>query len=139
MRRTLTVAAVTIALSAAAFGQSDSQKPGKTEKELIAMSRAYVDADIGKDIVVVTDGLTLTPTGPMNVAEVKGRWDSVGLEAPVVRIRGDKAVVTGRVSFKGHFPDGRAINQVSGVRIRYVREKGSWKYVSLCLGACGPE
>ena len=139
MRRILTIALITIAMSAAAFGQSSGQRstPSKSEKELIAMSRAYVDTAIGKEIVVVTDGVMLTPSGVMSVAEVKGRWDSVELEAPAVRIGGAEAVVTGRVVFKGRSPNGQMVTDTSVVRIRYIREKGGWKYVDGCLGVCG--
>src|SRR5919197_6275914 len=73
MYRTITIAALAFALSATASGQSKGRRPtpSKSEKELIAMSRTFVDTEIGKDIVVVTDGVTLTPSGLMGVAEVK--------------------------------------------------------------------
>lgn len=139
MYRTLTIAALALAFSAAAFGQSRNQPPasGKSEKVLIELSRAFVDSEVGKDMLVATDGVTLTPTGLMGVAEVKGRWDSVELKAPVVRIGSDEAVVTGRVLFKGRLPEGRALEQESGIRIKYVRWKGGWKFVNGCLGSCG--
>lgn len=139
MRRTLTIIAITVALSAAAFGQSSNPRstPRKSEKELIAISRANVDAAIAKEMVVATDGVTLTPSGPMGVAKVKGRWDSVELEGPVVRIDGDDAVVVGRIVFKGRSSDGHAITDTGNVRIRYTRQKGGWKFINLCLGVCG--
>jgi hypothetical protein len=139
MRRALTSAAVAVALSAAAFGQSGVRRPGpgRAEHELIAMSRAFVDEAIVKEVVLVTGGMTLTPTGLMGVAEVKGRWDSVELEAPAVRLRGDKALVSGRVVFRGHSPDGRALTETSPVRISFVREGRGWKYAEGCLGECG--
>ena len=141
MRITLMVTAVTVALSAAALGQPSSRRftPSKSERELIAMSRAYVDTAIAKEIVIMTDAMTVTPSGLMGVAKVKGRWDAVELKTPVVRIGDDEAVVTGRVVFKGRSPEGEAVTNTSGVRIRYVREKRGWKYVDLCLGACGSE
>ena len=141
MYRSLTIAALVVALSAAASGQSKGQRlvPGKAEQELIAMSHTYVETGLGKDMVVATDEVTRTPSGLMGVAEVKGRWDSVELEMPVVRVGGGEAVVTGRVRFKGRSLEERVIDQASGVKIRYVREKGGWKFVSLCLGTCGVE
>src|SRR5215216_6656287 len=87
MYRILLTVAVAVGLSAAALGQSKGRvsEPGKSQKVLIEMTRAYVDTEIGKDILVMTDRETHTPSGLMGVAEVKGRWDSVELEAPVVR------------------------------------------------------
>jgi hypothetical protein len=139
MNRTLLSVAVVVSLSAAAFGQSKGRvpAPGKSGKILIEMTRAYVDAEIGKDILVLTERETLTPSGVMGVAEVKGRWDSVELETPVVRFEGDEAFVNGRVVFKGRSPEGRSTKTESGLRIRFVREKGGWKIVSGCLGVCG--
>lgn len=137
MYRVLTIAAL-VALSAAAFGQARGQRPvpGSAEKELIAMSRTFVETGIGNEIVVATGDETITPSGLMGVAEVKGRWDSVVLESPVVRFEDGEATVTGRVRFKGRSPEGRALNQASEVKIRYVREQGGWKVVNLCLGTC---
>jgi hypothetical protein len=141
MHRILSTVAVAVSLSAAAFGQSKGRvpAPGNSENVLIVLSRASVDTEIGKDMVVVTDGETLTPTGLMGVAEVKGRWDSVELASPVVRIEGDEAFVTGRVVFKGRPTGGRATKVETPLRIRYVRENGDWKLVDGCLGVCGSE
>jgi hypothetical protein len=95
------------------------------------MSRQYVATETG-GLVTADDGVTMTPSGPMKALEIKGRV-SGELEFPVVRVTGDEAVVTGRVVFKGHSPDGRVINQASGVRIRYVKENGHWSYAGLCI------
>lgn len=139
MYKSLLTVAVAVSLSAAAFGQTKGRvaAPVKTEKVLIELSRTYVDTEIGKDILVLKDGEMLTPQGLLGVAEVKGRWDSVELEAPVVRIEGDEAVVNGRVVFKGRSTEGRAIKSESGIRIRFVRGKDGWKLADGCLGVCG--
>lgn len=137
MRRILTLAAVAFVFAVAAYGQSGSRQArlSKEEKELIALSRQHVESDTGL-LVVADDGLSLTPSGPMKAVEVKGEVAGE-LVSPAVSIKGDEALVNGRVSFKGRSPEGRAINEESGVRIKYVREKGGWKFVSMCIGACG--
>jgi hypothetical protein len=138
MRRTFMVAAIAGALSAAAFGQSDSRPPlSQTEKKLIAMSRQLVGAET-EGLAVAAGGVIVTPSGAMEALEVKGHVPGA-LESPVVRITGAEAVVTGRVVFRGRSPEGQAINASSAVRIRYVREDGRWKFVYLCLGTCGSE
>lgn len=139
MYQTLLTVVVVVGLSAAALGQSKGRTsaPVKSGKVLIEMTRAYVDAGIGKDMLVVTERETLTPSGLMGVAEVKGHWESVELEAPVVSFEGDEAFVNGRVVFKGRSPEGRATKIESGLRVRFVREKGGWKIVGGCLGVCG--
>jgi hypothetical protein len=131
---------ITLVLSAVAFGQAISQtSPSKSEKQLVAMSRALAKSGIVKNCVVATDGVTQTPSGLMAVAEVKECWDSFDLETPVVRIEGDNAVVTGRIVFSGFSQRGRPITDTSDVKIRYAREKSSWKFINLCWGACGSD
>jgi hypothetical protein len=139
LRKLALSAVVTVALNVAVSGQSDGRRhrPGQAEGELIAMSRQLVATETGA-LMVADDGARLTPSGPLSALEVKGQV-SGKLEAPVVSITGDEAVVTGRVVFKGASPDGQAINQSSGVRIRYLRESGRWKFVGLCLGTCDQE
>lgn len=141
MPRIFLIAALTIVTPVAAFAQENSKRITltKAELELIALAREFVDTSIGKEIIVVRDGVTLIPSGLMRVAEVKGRWESVELEEIDAHIEGDKAVVTGRVKFNGHSPNGRPIAASSGVRIWYVRREGHWKYVTGCLGGCGTQ
>ena len=141
MQRILVIASVTVALAAAAFSQTNSRQGtlDKSKQELIALSRVFVDTSIGKEMVVVTSGVTLTPSGPMGRAEVKGKWESVDLKDIEARIDGDEAVVTGRVMFRGRSPEGKVINKSSSVKIIYVRKKGGWKFVNGCLGVCGAE
>jgi|ERR1051325_4376853 hypothetical protein len=140
MQRILRIAMAPLALSVAVFGQPSSRhaRLSKSEKELIAISRKYVDTAIAKEVVIETGNLRSTPLGLMGAAEVKGRWDSVALVEPVVRIDGKQATVAARVVWHGH-PDGiQTMNQSSDVRISFVREKAEWKPVNLCLGACSP-
>jgi hypothetical protein len=139
MQRILVVAVLAVALSAVAFSQTNSRRItlSKSELELIALSREFVDTSIGKEMIVLTDGVTLTPSGPMGTAEVKGKWESVELEDLDALVDGERAVVTGRVMFKGHSPEGKAIDASSRVKIVYARREGRWEFSSGCLGDCG--
>jgi hypothetical protein len=141
VQRILVIPFVTVALATAALSQTNSPRgtPDKSKQELIALSREFVDTSIGKEIVVVDSGVTLTPSGPAGRAEVKGEWESVDLEDVEASIYGDEAVVTGRVVFRGRSPEGKVINNSSSVRIVYVRKKGGWKFVNGCLGICRAE
>jgi len=71
MHRVLVIAVLAVAFSPAAFSQTNSHQItlSKSELELIA-----------KEIFVVTDGVALTPAGPMGIAAAKGKWESVELE-----------------------------------------------------------
>lgn len=139
MQRILVVAVLAVVLSAIAFSQTNSRRItlSKSELELIELSRQFVDTSIGKDMIMVTDGVTLTPFGPMGTAAVKGKWESVDLEDLDALVDGERAVVTGRVMFKGHSPEGKAIDASSRVTIVYARRKGRWEFRSGCLGDCG--
>jgi len=139
MQRILVVAVLAVALSAVAFGQTNSRQitPSKSELELVALSREFVETSIGKEIMVRTDRVMLTPTGLMGAAEAKGKWESVNLEDFDALVDGDRAVVKGRVMFKGHSPEGKAIDASSSVTIVYARRAGRWVFSSGCLGDCG--
>lgn len=141
MQRMLLVAAVALALSAVAFGQTGGRRVtlSKSELELVALSREFVDTSVGKGIVVSTDRVVMTPTGPMGVAEERGKWESVELDDLDAAIDGERAVVTGRVVFKGRSPEGKAIDTSSKVRIVYAMREGRWEFKSGCLGVCGGE
>jgi hypothetical protein len=137
----LVVAVLAVALSPVAFSQTNRRQitPSKSELELVALSREFVDTSIGKKIMVVSDGLVLTPTGLMGTAEAKGKWESVNLEDFDALVDGDRAVVKGRVMFKGHSPEGKAIDASSSVTIVYARREGRWVFSSGCLGDYGGE
>jgi len=139
MQRILVVAVLAVALWDVAFSQTNTRriKPNKAEVELVALSREFVDTSIGKEMMVVTDGVKLTPTGPMGIAEAKGNWESVNLEDIDVRVDGDKAIVKGRLMFKGHSPEGKASDASSSVTIVYARRAGRWVLSSGCMGECG--
>src|SRR6185436_4828639 len=109
MHRILLIAVLAVAFSPVAFSQTNSRQItlSKSELELIALSREFLDTSIGKEIFVVTDGVALTPSGPMGMAVAQGKWESVELEDLNALVDQERAVVTGRIRFKGHSPEGK--------------------------------
>ena len=141
MTRILMAAAFTVAMSAFALSQTPNKGAvlGRTEAELIALSRKAVDDCAGKEIVVVEDAALKNPFGVMAHATVKGKFEAVELADAETRVEGDLAVVTGRVVFKGGLPEWQTKESSSGVTIRFSRRKGQWEFVSLCMGKCAAE
>ena len=131
----LLVSAILLALTVPALAQSHGRlsKPENTSEKLIAMSRQYVAHQTAA--VVATDaGLQSTPSGPMDALVVEARGAGQ-LESPVVSIKDDEAVVTGRVVFQGLPRSPR--NHQTPVTIWFIKDNGRWKCVNLCLGDCG--
>jgi hypothetical protein len=138
MTRTIMVAALIVGLSAFALSQTQNKRRAlsQPEQELATLSQKAVADSIGKEIIVVEDTTSQTPLGAMPVAVVRGQFDAVGLTDLQTRINGNQAVVTGRVVFKGGLPEWQTKESSSGVTIRFSRQEGQWKFVSLCMGKC---
>ena len=137
MRRILAAVALTVTISVVASGQTnDSQTTrDQSERELIALSREFVDTSVGA-VGVEMGEVKMTPHGPMSTAVVKDQWKPADLEDTKVHFEGDKAVVTGRVIFRGESPKGKEIVFSSGVKLHFIRQKDGWKFVSGCIGNC---
>jgi hypothetical protein len=134
-------AALTVAVSALAVGQTHNRRaaPSQTERELAALSQKAVDDCIGREFVVIDEATYKAPVGVPGRAAVAGKYDAVELADTQARVDGDVAVVTGRVVFKGGLPEWQAKEHSSGVTIRFLRREGRWEFVGLCLGKCAAE
>jgi hypothetical protein len=137
MRRTLALAAVSLALTVAVSGQSDKRRieTKKVTADLIERSRQYVAETRGAEVVDTPGVLKPTPSGLMPELEVKS-WLSAELESPVVSIKDKQAIVTGLIIYK-RSPSGPPMRSSGSVRVYYIKEGGHWKYMGLCLGNCG--
>lgn len=141
MKRTMMAAALIVGMSVLALGQTQNRPTtlSRTEQELTALSRKAVAECIGKEIIVVEDAASPDPLSTMSKAVVKGQFDAVELTDVRTQFKGELAVVTGRVVFKGGLPEWQTNEPSSGVTIRFSRREGRWQFVGLCMGKCAAE
>lgn len=137
MRRILMIVVFTLAMSTLAFSQANDKQavPSMAERELISLSHEFVDSAITKEIIVLEKSSASTS----NIApatSVRGKWQSVVLDKIKIRLDGDRALVRGRVTFKGEMTAGHPLGNNSNVTIHFSKQKGQWKFVRGCLGIC---
>ena len=128
MTRILMAATLAVVMPALVLSQTQRKQMLLTERELVGLSRKAVVNGVGNEIIVA-DRFTGTAT-------VQGKFDTVELVDAKPNINGDRAVVTGRVVFKGGLPEWHTSEKSSGVTIRFIRREGQWRFVGLCLGDC---
>jgi hypothetical protein len=136
MRKAFFTIVLTAAMSAVVSSQAiDGNSRHRESNELIALSREFVKTSIGA--VAVEMGETkMTPSGPMNTAEVKRYLAAVGIKDAKVHIDGDSAVVKGQLVFAGQSPERPTPNNSSSFTIHFLKQKAEWKLVEGCFGEC---
>jgi hypothetical protein len=131
MTRIILAAILTVVTPALVLSQTTQRKQvalRQTERELIALSRQAVVNGVSSDIVVEN---RFTGT-----ASTQGKFDTVEFVDAKPSINGDRALVSGRVVFKGGLPGWRAKETSTGVKIGFIKREGRWQLLDLCLGDC---
>src|SRR6266550_5875480 len=145
MKMILGIALLVIAASSFTYGQTDARVASgnaKVEQEIRRLERewfeSYVRGDrvtfdrIVADDVVMTYGNGKVGNKSEAIAEIKAPADasySLTSDDVQVRVYGDTAIVTGRVTEKGTF-NGRSLNSQSRYTDVWVRRNGRWQVVA---------
>lgn len=145
MKRILVIGLFVVAASPFTFGQTNSRgvaQNTKVEQEIRKLERewfdSYVRGDraafdrIVADDVVITYGNGSVGNKSQAIAEIKAPADSsysLTSDDIQVRVYGETAIVTGRVTEKGTF-NGRSLNSQSGYTDVWVRRNGRWQVVA---------
>lgn len=145
MKRILVIGLFVVAASPFTFGQTNSRgvaQNTKVEQEIKKLERewfdAYVRGDraafdrIVADDVVITYGNGSVGNKSQAIAEIKAPADSsysLTSDDIQVRVYGETAIVTGRVTEKGTF-NGRGLNSQSRYTDVWVRRNGRWQVVA---------
>jgi len=144
MKIILAIALLVIAASSFAYGQTDARAASgnaKVEQEIRRLERewfeSYVRGDRAAfDLIVADDAVMTYGNGKVGnkseaIAEIKAPADasySLTSDDVQVRVYGDTAIVTGRVTEKGTF-NGRSLNSQSRYTDIWVRRNGRWQVV----------
>jgi uncharacterized protein (TIGR02246 family) len=145
MKRILVIGLFVVAASPFTFGQTNSRgvaQNTKVEQEIRKLERewfdSYVRGDraafdrIVADDVVITYGNGSVGNKSQAIAEIKAPADSsysLTSDDIQVRVYGETAIVTGRVTEKGTF-NGRSLNSQSRYTDLWVRRNGRWQVVA---------
>ncbi len=145
MKIILAIALLVIAASSFAYGQTDARAASgnaKVEQEIRRLERewfeSYVRGDRAAfDLIVADDAVMTYGNGKVGnkseaIAEIKAPADasySLTSDDVQVRLYGDTAIVTGRVTEKGTF-NGRSLNSQSRYTDVWVRRNGRWQVVA---------
>jgi uncharacterized protein (TIGR02246 family) len=145
MKRILVIGLFVVAASPFTFGQTNSRgvaQNTKVEQEIRKLERewfdSYVRGDraafdrIVADDVVITYGNGSVGNKSQAIAEIKAPADSsysLTSDDIQVRVYGETAIVTGRVTEKGTF-NGRSLNSQSRYTDVWVRRNGRWQVVA---------
>src|SRR6266513_2088537 len=144
MKIILAIALLIIAASSFAYGQTDARAASgnaKVEQEIRRLERewfeSYVRGDraafdrIVADDAVITYGNGKVGNKSEAIAEIKAPADasySLTSDDVQVRVYGETAIVTGRVTEKGTFNE-RSLNSQSRYTDIWVRRDGRWQVV----------
>ena len=153
MKIVLAAALLVIAASSFAYGQTDARAASgnaKVEQEIRRLERewfeSYVRGDRAAFDLIVADDVVMTyGNGKVGnkseaIAEIKGPADasySLTSDDVQVRVYGDTAIVTGRVTEKGTF-NGRSLNSQSRYTDIWVRRNGRWQVVGALAARTSP-
>lgn len=145
MKRVLVIALLVVAASPLASGQTNPRQAArnaKVEQEIRKLERewfeSYVRGDrVAFDRIVADDAVMIYGNGKVGkkseaMAEIKAPADlsySLTSDDVQVRVYGDTAIVTGRVTEKGTF-NGRNLNSQSRYTDVWVRRNGRWQVVA---------
>ena len=145
MKMIFTTALLVVAASPIAYGQRDARATSgntKVEQEIRRLERewfeSYVRGDRAAfDRIVADDAVMTYGNGKVGnkseaIAEIKAPADasySLTSDDVKVRVYGDTAIVTGRVTEKGTF-NGRSLNSQSRYTDVWVRRNGRWQVVA---------
>ena len=145
MKRVLVIALLVVAASSFAFGQKESRQTvrnAQVEQEIRKLERewfeSYVRGDrMAFDRIVADDAVMTYGNGKVGnkseaMAEIKAPADSsysLTSDDVQVRVFGDTAIATGRVTEKGTF-NGQNVNSQSRYTDVWVKRNGRWQVVA---------
>jgi uncharacterized protein (TIGR02246 family) len=145
MKMIFATALLVVAVSPFAHGQTDARAPAgnsKVEEEIRRLEREWFDSYVrgdraAFDRIVADDAVMTYGNGKVGnkseaIAEIKAPADasySLTSDDVQVRVYGDAAIVTGRVTEKGIF-NGRSLNSQSRYTDVWVRRNGRWQVVA---------
>ena len=145
MKQIIAVGLCLVAVSSFAFAQTNPSKAAqniKVEQEIKKLELEWFDSYVrgdraAFDLIVADDVVMTYANGKVGnkseaIAEIKAPADasySLTSDDVQVRVYGDTAIVTGRVTEKGTF-NGRSLNSQSRYTDVWVRRNGRWQVVS---------
>src|SRR5438874_2310862 len=145
MKIILAIALLVIAASSFAYGQTDARtasRTAKVEQEIKKLEREWFESYLrgdraAFDLIVADDAVMTYGNGKVGnkseaIAEIKAPADasySLTGDDVQVRVYGDTAIVTGRVTEKGIF-NGHSINSQSRYTDVWIRRNARWQVVA---------
>ena len=149
MKRLLIVAALALACSASAASAQGRARPGRAEREILALNREWADAMVRGDREalgrIFSDDLIVT-AGDGTLRDKKGEMGDGGPEIKTyffdtgdlrVRVYGGAAVVTGHARWRINYR-GRDVDNERRYTCVYARERGRWRMVAMQLTRVPP-
>ena len=143
MRQSLSLAALSCVLASVAVAQEAAMEPARSGPPALAdRIRAYREAIAKRDPTTLDDvwaddytftnphGAFLTKKQRLeNIRSAHTQIEPGGSEDQDVRVYGDTAVVTGRVTLKGKYSGKEASGQYRSINV-WVNQKGRWRLVA---------
>src|ERR1700686_5892030 len=145
MKIIFATALLVVAASSFAYGQTDARATSgnaKVDQEIRRLEREWFDSYVrgdrtAFDRIVADDAVMTYGNGKVGnkseaIAEIKAPADasySLTSDDVQVRVYGDTAIVTGRVTEKGYF-NGRSLNSQSPYPDVWIRLNGRWQVVA---------
>ena len=142
MRQLLLLATLSWVLLSVALGQEAAKEPRTGPPALADRFRAYREALAKRDVTTLddiwADDYTFTnPHGDFltkkqrleNIRSAHTQIESVGSEDQDVRVYGDTAVITGRVTLKGQYSGKEASGLYRSISV-WVNQRGRWRLVA---------
>ena len=142
MRQLLLLATLSWVLLSVALGQEAAKEPPSGPPALADRFRAYREALAKRDVTTLddiwADDYTFTnPHGDFltkkqrleNIRSAHTQIESVGSEDQDVRVYGDTAVITGRVTLKGKYSGKEASGLYRSISV-WVNQRGRWRLVA---------
>ena len=119
-----------------------AQQTGPVEQELTKLDRELMDAAVRNDQTLmqrlaVERHVFINPAGGVQErGDTRGpKIESIQPEDVQVRVHGDTAILIGRATVKGGFPDGRDISGAYRYMRVFVKQQGQWKLAATQITA----
>ena len=143
MRQLLLLATLSCVLLSVALGQEAAKEPGRSGPPALAdRFRAYREAFAKRDVATLddiwADDYTFTnPHGALltkkqrleNIRSGHTQIESVASEDEDVRVYGDTAVITARITLKGKYSGKESSGQYRSISV-WVNQQGRWRLVA---------
>lgn len=158
MRKTIFLFALIIAASLSISGQAagkQSSKTTQTEQELITLTREFADAVVKRNVAalerlladdyidILPDGTTASKSqiianNKKPVSADAGKLEAIDLSNSKVRLYGDAALVTLRITFRGRTGTGQAFANAYITTVAAVKKNRQWRIALIQSTAIQP-